>query len=115
MNKLIIKVLLLVSLTACAEKNELEVLSKPVEISIAQPVDPESVKMLPVNFRVLTKDNIDAFLQEVSKQQNNTPVFVAFTIADYENLVLNFADLRRYIEQQQAIIVYYKAATTTKK
>jgi hypothetical protein len=31
---------------------------------------------------------------------------------DYENLALNLADLRRYIEQQKEIIVYYEKAIT---
>tara|TARA_B100001093_G_scaffold479321_1_gene508223 strand:- start:220 stop:363 length:144 start_codon:yes stop_codon:yes gene_type:complete len=31
---------------------------------------------------------------------------------DYENLALNIADLRRYINQQTEIIVYYEKAVT---
>jgi len=31
---------------------------------------------------------------------------------DYENLALNIADLRRYINQQGEIIVYYEEAVT---
>jgi len=31
---------------------------------------------------------------------------------DYENLALNIADLRRYINQQTKIIVYYEKAVT---
>lgn len=31
---------------------------------------------------------------------------------DYENLALNIADLRRYINQQTEIIVYYEEAVT---
>ena len=33
------------------------------------------------------------------------------SIKDYENLGKNFAELRRYIEQQKQIIVYYEEAT----
>lgn len=33
---------------------------------------------------------------------------------DYENLALNIADLRRYINQQTQIIVYYEDAVTNK-
>ena len=29
---------------------------------------------------------------------------------DYENLAINIADLRRYLEQQNEIIVYYEDA-----
>jgi len=31
---------------------------------------------------------------------------------DYENLALNIADLRRYINQQTEVIVYYEKAVT---
>tara|TARA_B100002019_G_scaffold289794_1_gene306148 strand:- start:823 stop:948 length:126 start_codon:yes stop_codon:yes gene_type:complete len=31
-------------------------------------------------------------------------------VKDYENLSLNFAELRRYIEQQKQIIIYYENA-----
>jgi hypothetical protein len=31
---------------------------------------------------------------------------------DYENLALNIADIRRYVEQQDEIIVYYEKAVT---
>jgi hypothetical protein len=31
---------------------------------------------------------------------------------DYENLALNIADIRRYLNQQTEIIVYYEKAVT---
>jgi|TARA_B100001287_G_scaffold74045_1_gene61439 hypothetical protein len=31
---------------------------------------------------------------------------------DYENLALNIADIRRYLNQQEEIIVYYEKAVT---
>jgi len=31
---------------------------------------------------------------------------------DYENLALNIADLKRYLEQQSEIILYYEKAVT---
>ena len=47
--------------------------------------------------------------------------YVVLSMKDYENLAINIADLRRYIEQQTEIIVYYENAvqpldtdTTTK-
>jgi len=33
---------------------------------------------------------------------------------DYENLALNIADIRRFINQQTEIIVYYENAVTEK-
>jgi len=34
------------------------------------------------------------------------------SIKDYENLALNIAELRRYINQQKQIIIYYEKAVT---
>ena len=69
--------------------------------------------MQPVNFRVVTKDNLDAFIQEIGKTQSSSnPVFVAISLNDYENLSLDLADLKRYIEQQKSIIVYYETVTS---
>jgi hypothetical protein len=36
--------------------------------------------------------------------------YIAISVKDYENLSLNFAELKRYIEQQKQIIVYYEEA-----
>jgi hypothetical protein len=48
--------------------------------------------------------------------------YVVLSMKDYENLAINIADLRRYLEQQTEIIVYYENAVkadnpdnTTKK
>ena len=36
--------------------------------------------------------------------------YVVLSMKDYENLALNIADLRRFLEQQNEIIVYYEEA-----
>ena len=38
--------------------------------------------------------------------------FVALSMKDYENLALNIADIKRYLEQQNQIILYYEKAVT---
>lgn len=105
---------LFLMLAACESKSSIDISAKPIEIEIAKTADPNSVEMLPVKFKVVTKDTVDAFLLELSKSQTGTPVFIAITTRDYENLALNLADLRRYIEQQQSIIVYYRHMTAPK-
>ena len=42
--------------------------------------------------------------------KNGPDAYIAISVKDYENLSLNFAELRRYIEQQKEIIVYYENA-----
>jgi len=38
--------------------------------------------------------------------------FVALAIKDYENLALNVAELRRFINQQNEVILYYERAVS---
>ena len=104
-------VLSLLLLSACGEQ-AINVTSKPLEIDIAKTADPAAVRMLDVNFRVITKDNIDQFMAELTKTQGTSPVFVAMSITDYENLALDLTDLKRYILQQKAVIVYYRSVTS---
>jgi len=94
--------------------DKIDVLAKPINIDVARTADPDAVNMLPVNFKVVNSANLDQFISDLSKsQKTTTPIFIAITTDDYENLSLNFADLRRYIAQQKAVIVYYRALTTT--
>lgn len=114
--KLLIVGLVAVGLAGCATTKKVEVYTKPVQMQIYQPVDPPPVKMISMKFRVVTKDNIDSFIAEQSKLQDNpNPVFVVIGIKDYKAMSLNLAELKRYINQQQKIIIYYKNATTVKK
>jgi len=41
--------------------------------------------------------------------------YVVLSMKDYENLALNIADLRRFLEQQNEIIVYYENAIKPKE
>ena len=111
MNKILVLMLCGIWLTACGTR-ELQVSSAPTQIAITQAADPTPVQMAPVNLRVVTPDNLDAFLAEMrSSQSNNQFVIVTMQMRDYENLTLNLAELRRYIEQQQSVILFYRRMT----
>jgi len=56
---------------------------------------------------VVNKDNIDQFVADFTAKHGEFAV-VSLSIDSYENLALNIADLRRYINQQNDIIVYYE-------
>ena len=43
-------------------------------------------------------------------EEHGELAYVVLSMKDYENLAINIADLRRYIEQQTEIIVYYENA-----
>ena len=79
--------------------------------NIPIPPRPRAVDLVDVEWRVVTKDNLEEFIQQLENDRG-TVVFAAITIDDYEALALNVAELRRYIEQQQELIVYYERAVT---
>lgn len=85
------------------------VVSQPVivEKAIAIQPRPRGVTLSDVKWRVVTHDNIDAFIQEVSLGGSKY-VFMAISVKDYEKMALNLDELRRYIEQQKELIVYYE-------
>jgi hypothetical protein len=58
---------------------------------------------------VVSKENYEEFVTEFEKK-NGGDAYIAISVKDYENLSLNFAELRRYIEQQKQIILYYEEA-----
>ena len=108
--------LLLVSLSSCSWKPEKQVV---VQTKIVKPVieikeRPKGVKMLPVKFYVVTEKNYEEF-KERFKKDNGEFVFYAMSVPSYENLALDMAELRRYIEQQKEIIIYYEKAVKDDK
>ena len=70
---------------------------------------PPSVEFPPVEWMVITEDNIDAKMAEVKTKTGNFVVF-AVGAKGYENLAVGIAEMRRYINEQKAIIVYYEEA-----
>ena len=74
-------------------------------MSRPKPVQLNDVRVYVVNERIL-----DQFIAEF-KERHGEVAFVALSMQDYENLALNVADMRRFINQQTQIIVYYEDAT----
>ena len=72
---------------------------------------PKPVQLNDVRVYVVNERNLDDFLVEF-KERHGEVALVALSMKDYENLALNIAELRRYINQQTQIIVYYEDAVT---
>ena len=49
------------------------------------------------------------------KQVYGELAYVALSMKDYENLAINIAEMRRYLNQQKEIIVYYEKAAKPKE
>jgi 50S ribosomal subunit-associated GTPase HflX len=70
---------------------------------------PKAVQLNDVKIYVVNKDNYEDFIKNYAAK-NGADSYIAISVKDYENLSLNFAELRRYIQQQKQIIVYYETA-----
>ena len=109
--------LLCLLLTNCGflRKPEKEIIVQTVEIQKRIPLQnqPKPIDMTDVKFYVVTEENYEKFKEEFSKT-NESFVFYAVSVHDYENLALNFAEIFRYIKQQKEIIIYYEKAVTDK-
>ena len=109
--------LLCLLLTNCGyfRKPEKEIIVQTVEVQKRIPLQnqPKPIDMTDVKFYVVTEKNYEEFKTKFSKT-NDSFVFYAVSVHDYENFALNFAEIFRYIKQQKEIIIYYEKAVTDK-
>ena len=100
---------MLVMLSACAQP--LRVTATTGTVPVAVPPQPRPVEIQPVNIQVVTLSN----LAELQAQFRADPQTVILTmgVSDYEALVNNVGDIRRYIQQQSALISYYQTTVTS--
>lgn len=68
-------------------------------------VDPVSVR--PINWIVVTPENVDAVFAQLAQDGENLVLF-ALTDTGYENLSLNLSDIRQLIQQQRTVMVAYR-------
>ena len=87
--------------------------TKTVKTEVPIVARPKQVQLNDVKIYVVSKVNYKDFVKEYEKK-NGADSYVALSIKDYENLSYNFAELRRYIEQQKQIIIYYENAVSSK-
>jgi hypothetical protein len=83
--------------------------TKIVKTEVPIVARPKQVQLNDVKIYVVSKVNYAEFVKAYAKK-NGADSYIALSVKDYENLSLNFAELRRYIEQQKQIIIYYEKA-----
>lgn len=81
------------------------------KVQIPTVARPKPLQLSDTRVFVVTEDNFEEFVAEFTELYGDV-AFVALSMKDYENLALNIADLRRYINQQTEVIVYYEKAVT---
>ena len=117
MRPIVYGIVLLTSLTlmGCSLMPEPKVVTvtKVVKQEVPTVARPKQVQLSDVKIYVVSKLNYAEFVKAYEKK-NGADSYIALSVKDYENLALNFAELRRYIEQQKQIIVYYEKAVAPK-
>ena len=83
---------------------------EPQVVTVTEAVQMNDIKI----YVVSPEENYEEFVQEFSAK-NGADSYIAISVKDYENLSKNFAELRRYIEQQKQIILYYESAIKNKE
>ena len=118
MRPIVYGTILLTSLTlmGCSLMPEPKVVTVTNTVRTEVPIvtRPKQVQLNDVKIYVVSKVNYEEFVEEYTKK-NGADSYIAISVKDYENLSLNFAELRRYIEQQKQIIVYYENAVAPNK
>ena len=90
---------------------KVDVISKPIERQIAQPILPRELQLKAPYWYVVSDKNIDTFLERVEKEEGRV-VFVAMSVPDYELMAYNMQELKRYINELKEVVVYYRTVTT---
>ena len=93
---------------------QVEIVSKPIERTIVQPIMPREISLSNPTFIVVTPDNWEEQLARIEEQEGEL-VFLAMTIPDYEVMSMNIQELRRYITELKDVVVYYRKVTTPQK
>ena len=81
------------------------------QVQIPTVTRPKPAQLSDTRVFVVTKDNFEEFEKEFTEIYGEL-AFVALSMKDYENLALNIAELRRFLNQQKEVIVNYEKAVT---
>jgi len=109
-SSLLLVTLLLSSCSTFYKEPEIKVVTKLEKTVVPIVPMPKPVQMNDIKIYVVSpEENLEEFKKEF-EAKNGGDSYIAISVKDYENLSKNFAELRRYIEQQKAIILYYENA-----
>jgi hypothetical protein len=93
---------------------KVEVITKPIERQIVQPILPREIDLKEPYWYVVSEKNIDQFIERVEKEHGQL-VFLAMSVPDYELMAYNMQELKRYINELKEVVVYYRKVTTSVK
>ena len=102
---------MMVSNCSLLPTKEIEVVAKPMERKIVQPIMPREIDLRQVHWLTITPENYEEQFAIIEAQEGEL-VFLAMTIPDYETMAYNMQELKRYITELKDVVVYYRKVTT---
>ena len=102
---------MMVSNCSLLPTKEIEVVAKPMERKIVQPIMPREIDLKEVMWLTITPENYEEQFAIIEAQEGEL-VFLAMTIPDYETMAYNMQELKRYITELKDVVVYYRKVTT---
>tara|TARA_R100001129_G_scaffold26206_1_gene17497 strand:- start:849 stop:1223 length:375 start_codon:yes stop_codon:yes gene_type:complete len=109
--------LILIALSGCSlvDRNEpipevaqVEVVTIEKPAPVYHPALPAEIQFLPVEWAVLTPDEMEEYINDLRAGEAPTNVWYAMSTKSYENLSSNMADIKRYLRQILNIVDYYR-------
>ena len=108
---LLLMTLTMVSNCSLIPTKQVEVVAKPIERQIVQPIMPREIDLKEVRWLTITPENYEEQFAIIEAQEGEL-VFLAMTIPDYETMAYNMQELKRYITELKDVVVYYRKVTT---
>ena len=108
---LLLMTLMMGSSCSLIPTKQIEVVAKPIERQIVQPIMPREIDLKEVMWLTITPDNFEEQFAVIEAQEGEL-VFLAMTIPDYEVMAYNMQELKRYITELKDVVVYYREVTT---
>lgn len=90
------------------ETKQVEVVTVTQPAAVYHPVMPNAIATLPVEWKVLTPQTMQEYLDDLEAGNAPTNAYYGLSTKGYENLSSNMAEIKRYIRQVLNIVEYYK-------
>jgi len=107
MNKFIIILISILFLNGCSSIKKLDIFTTEVERQPLNLESPEPVKLDKIEWIVVSSENAEEMFARL-KKEGYDPVVFGLSDEEYEDLAMNFAQIRAYIIKQNEILKQYR-------
>jgi len=94
-------------ISGCSSVKELEIFTKEVKKTPLNIDEPAPLPMNKVDWVIITKDNYEEVFEKLKKGGDDIVLF-GLTDGGYEQLAINFAQIRKYIMLNRNVLMQYK-------